>query len=309
MSDNYLWDRSGRPDSQVERLERLLAPLAHRGEFRQPPKPAAPARWLAAAAAVLVIAAAAWQLGVRPASTRTSWAVVGSATALHTGQVLRTGSGQEISLRADDLGEIDLAPDSELRIAGHQRLALPRGRIHVLIWAPPRRFVVDTPSARAIDLGCQYTLAVDPAGDGMLKVETGWVAFQFQGRESFIPEGAECRTSRRGGPGTPYFSDAPPALRAALEEFDRAGSRAALGRVLAQARPRDGLTLWHLLARVPEADRGAVFDRFAALVKLPPEVTRAGIQAREPRLLDLCWNALNLEDTEWWREWKRPWQP
>jgi hypothetical protein len=27
-------------------------------------------------------------------------------------------------------------------------------------WATPRQFVVDTPAARAIDLGCQYTVTV-----------------------------------------------------------------------------------------------------------------------------------------------------
>src|SRR5262245_16360147 len=29
MSDDYLFDRSGKPDPEVERLEKLLAPLAH----------------------------------------------------------------------------------------------------------------------------------------------------------------------------------------------------------------------------------------------------------------------------------------
>jgi len=60
--------------------------------------------------------------------------------------------------------------------------------------------VVDTPSARAVDLGCQYTLNVDDRGDGLLKVTMGWVAFDTDGRESFIPAGAACRTRKRGGP-------------------------------------------------------------------------------------------------------------
>ena len=29
--NGYLWDRSGEPDAEVERLESLLAPLRHRG--------------------------------------------------------------------------------------------------------------------------------------------------------------------------------------------------------------------------------------------------------------------------------------
>jgi len=61
------------------------------------------------------------------------------------------------------------------------------------------------------------------------------------------------------------------------------------------------------VARVSPASRGAVFDRFAELVPLPPEAARAGALAGDARMIDLCWNALNLEKTEWWRGWERRW--
>ena len=86
------------------------------------------------------------------------------------------------------------------------------------------------------------------------------------------------------------------------------GDRAALTVVLADARPRDGLTLWHLLTRVAPGDRGAVFDRFSQLVALPPEVTREAAVRGDPQTIDLCWNALSLEDTGWWRGWERAWK-
>ena len=70
MSDRYLWDKSGPPDPQVERLERLLSPLADPGAPLVLPAeaparieaPRAAARrpilaWSLAAAAVLVVAA------------------------------------------------------------------------------------------------------------------------------------------------------------------------------------------------------------------------------------------------------------
>ncbi len=306
MNDDYLWDGSGTPDPEIEHLEAALQPLRHSG---RPPRTTrrAPVRWgAAAAAAAVLLAVAAWQLVPRPGVSATSWQIAGSKTPLYAGQVLRTGEAG-LRLEADDLGEVELAADSELRIATRRRLLLPRGRIHVLIWAPPRQFVVDTPSARAVDLGCQYTLSVDPTGNGVVEVETGWVAFQYQGRESFIPAGALCRTRRGRGPGTPYYADADAGFRAALASFDDNRDAAALERVLALARPRDGLTLWHLLESVSDSRRGEVFDRFASLVPLPAGVTRAGVVARDPRMLDLCWGALNLDSAEWWRQWKRPW--
>jgi hypothetical protein len=67
MSD-YLWDKTGEPDEEVERLEALLAPLAHKARALALPAQVAPApsRWsrlfapavLAAAAALLVAALA-----------------------------------------------------------------------------------------------------------------------------------------------------------------------------------------------------------------------------------------------------------
>lgn len=40
MSDDYLWDRSGEPDPEIERLERALAPLGHDAPWREPSKAA-----------------------------------------------------------------------------------------------------------------------------------------------------------------------------------------------------------------------------------------------------------------------------
>ena len=99
---------------------------------------------------------------------------------------------------------------------------------------------------------------------------------------------------------------ASPALHQALARFE-AGDGAALPAVLAAAGPRDGLTLWHLLTRAPTADRAGVYDRFAELVRLPAEATRDRVLRAEPAALDLCWNALGLENTGWWRGWEREW--
>jgi hypothetical protein len=117
------------------------------------------------------------------------------------------------------------------------------------------------------------------------------VAFQVGDREAFIPAGATCATRKRGGPGIPYFEDTSDELRRGVERFER-GDRGALGGILAAAGPHDGLTLWHLLTRVPEADRGAVFDRFRELVQLPAGVSRDSVVRSDPQAIDHRWNAL-----------------
>jgi len=319
MNDRYLWDRSGPPDPEIERLEQALAPLRYRPrtDMARPVRPA-PRVWWATAAAVLLVGVAVWQINA-PAPRATDWQVAriegmarmgrenaGVSMPLRAGQTLRTGRESELRLEANDFGWIDLGPESDLRAASTRQLQLNQGTMEAFIWARPGQFVVDTPSARATDLGCRYTITIDPEGNGLLQVSFGWVAFQHRGHESFIPAGAACVTRKKQGPGIPYFEDAPEALRTGLANFEN-GDRASLGPILDAARPRDGLTLWHLLARVREQDRGTVYDRFAQLVILPAGASREGALRLDAKTMDLCWNALNLDSTEWWRGWERKW--
>ena len=306
MNDDYLWDRSGPPDPEIERLERTLAPLRyrHRGDVLESRRTPDRRRWGLAVAAAVVLAAVALEMR-KPLPTAAAWQVdsvrgkaslgneqAAVAMSLRAGQTVRTASDTEISFRAEDFGTMQIGPDSELRATTDRRIELDRGLLHAYIWAPPRQFVVDTPSARAVDLGCQYTIQVDASGDGLLRVSMGWVAFQNAGQEAFIPEGAACVTRKRRGPGIPFYEDASEALRRGLAAFEQ-GDGDALGGILAAARPSDGLTLWHLLTRVNERDRGRVFDRFAELVKLPQEVSRDAVLRRDAHAIDLCWDALN----------------
>ncbi|HZT33034.1 MAG TPA: FecR domain-containing protein [Bryobacteraceae bacterium] len=226
---------------------------------------------------------------------------------VRAGEFLRTGAASRLTLRASQVGRIDIGPESELSASTDRRVRLRRGQLHAYIWAPPRQFVVDTPSARAVDLGCEYTLDVDASGNGRLRVSMGWVAFQDGGRGSFIPAGAECVTRKMSGPGIPYYQDAPEELKNALAAFEL-GDTAALGRILRSARERDALTLWHLLTRAPAPGRGPVFDRFAQLVALPKGVTREGVLRGDENDINLCWDALNLRNAQWWRGWERKWR-
>jgi hypothetical protein len=318
MNEDYLWDRTGPPDAEIERLERTLAPLRyrHRADLFQETHRPRRLWWAVAAAAVIVAGALSLRTPPAPATAWQVDSVYGQASLgnqqaavampLRAGQLVRTGGDTQMMLRDEALGTILIGPDSELRAATNRQVLLQRGTLQAYIWAPPREFVVDTPSARAVDLGCQYTINVDAAGEGLLRVSLGWVAFQYQDREAFIPAGAACVTRRREGPGIPFYEDASQPLRQSLAAFEQ-GDSAALTAILSAARPSDGLTLWHLLTRAPERDRGRVFDRFAELVALPKEARRDAVLRRDPHAIDLCWDALNLENTEWWRGWERRW--
>ena len=309
MNDRYLWDRSGEPDPDVAELEARLEPLRWSGApLRAEPRRPRAAWWPLTAAAAIIVVIAVTAFWVTRTQPETAWQ--SAERRIRRGETLATGDQSSIVLHADDVGRVEIAPRSVVRIlessANREHLELRRGTLHALIWAPPARFQVDTSSSRAIDLGCQYTLSVDDRGAGLLQVETGWVAFEYDRLESFIPAGAACRTAAGRGPGVPFFTDAPEVLRRSLSAWETTEAELELDRVLSASRPRDALTVWHLLPRVPQSDRAKVYDRLALLVDLR-SVNRARALHLDRGALDEAWNALQLENTAWWREWKRRW--
>lgn len=301
QDDQYLWDRSGPPDPTIVELERELSQYA-----AQPPRVTGRrprfVRW-AAIAAAMVLGIAAWRF-TRPPEL-SPWQLDSGRT-LGLGEKVTTGPGQHARLEASGVGTVRLDPNSALQVVrsgvADQRLSLTRGTLHALIWAPAKSFAVDTPAGTSIDLGCAYSLTVDGDGAGLVLVSAGWVAFQAGRTESFIPAGAACRTRRKSGPSLPYFTDASPAFADALLRWEHTGEVAAL---LGAARPRDALTVWHLLQRTQStALRGQVARRFAVLV---PQVDAAALERGDAAAINQAWNALGLGAAEWWRTWKHPW--
>jgi hypothetical protein len=345
--NDYLWDGSGTPDSEIQRFESLLSEfqLSYRPLALPTELPAAPGRFrrlllqmpwvprLAAATAILValaagvflslefrhapVAGAGWEVATLQGAPQ-----IGSQTLsgnhvtskLHVGQTLVTNSDSRASISDKDLGEIKVDPNSRVRLLEtderRKRIQLEVGTIHAAIWAPAGQFVVDTPSAVAVDLGCAYTLQVAPDGSGTIRTTLGWVGFRLNERDSFIPAGAMCSTLPRSGPGIPYFEDASPSFREAIARFDSSPNNSqdradALAQILSQARARDALSIWHLLSRTDGAARERVYDHLASLVPPPSGVTREGIVSLDSQMLDLYWNALDLGDISVWRFWEQ----
>lgn len=115
MDDRYLWDKSGSPDPEIERLERLL------GRFRQNrPAPRTPRRspkalLLLALAALLALGVGAVWIAARPGA---AWGVdrlagaplVGSERIAETGRLavgewLETDSASRAKLQVGRIGQ------------------------------------------------------------------------------------------------------------------------------------------------------------------------------------------------------------
>ena len=346
MKNDYLWDGTGEAGPELQRLEAALGQFRTRAEapvfggsvaaevrdskrtlvaWRMP-------RWIAAAVlgAGLATTAVVVSLRVAPIPAGPGWdvarlegaPVVGGATVvnakqrakLRVGEELVTDRGSRASIQVAEIGELYVDPGSRVRMvesgSNRKRIAVDVGTIHAAIWAPPGEFVVDTPSATAVDLGCAYTLQVAEDGSGSLRTTLGWVGFHDKGRDSFIPAGAMCLTRPKEGPGTPYFEDSGEEFRKALHalDFETVSGKErerALASVLSQARPKDAFTLWHLLSRIDERERAKVYERLAKLVREPAGTTREGTLRLDAKMMGAWWNAFGLGDIGIWRFWEQ----
>ncbi len=220
---------------------------------------------------------------------------------LSVGEFLETDANSRARVQVADIGNVEIAPNSRVKLvrtnATEHRLALEKGELKAKILAPPRLFIVDTPSAVAVDLGCEYTLEVDKNGNGKLHVTGGFVALEKNGRESIVPAGAIALTKKGKGIGTPFADDSTAEFQAALYKFDfENGGNEALDTIIKEANLYDSLTLWHLLSRVPKTDRGKVFNALANLVEPPANVTVEGVLRLDKKMLDA-----------WWKEVEKVW--
>jgi hypothetical protein len=177
--------------------------------------------------------------------------------------------GQWLELESDatavvaDIGTMTVRSGSRFRLmatdAEEHRVQLAYGVIKVSVDAPPRLFVVETPSVTAVDLGCEYTLALNEQGDGSLMVTSGHVSMEVPGREVMVPAGAQVAV-RAGALSLPFY-DAD--VGDAVTAWENGAPLAHL--IQACDRPRDILTLNALLDVVDVTDWHLIANRIAEI--------------------------------------------
>jgi hypothetical protein len=297
MNGDYLWDGTGEPDAEVQKLEALLRPYRFAApvpDFAQVAVVRRRSRWpLLLAAAVMLCAILG---GIRLAVPREGWRATESSGAaavphaiLRTGDVVTTGAGS-VRLESRAVGVVDIGAHTTLRLVEsrktRQRLALSAGTIHAKTTSVPGVFVIDTPRARAIDIGCEYTLTIAKDGAGELRVIAGWVDLTHGYEQSLVPQGASAMIDGDGELTVPIFDDAAPAFREAVRNFAAAHD---LATIVTLSRKRDALTLLNLFRLATPDERVVLFDRLNALVPAPPSIVRDDVRNWQPDVTEHWW--------------------
>ena len=146
-SNDYLWDRSGNPDPEIQKLESLLGEFRYDRPAPQFPEIVPERRWpffpwrlrlfpalAASAAAVLAIAAliflthttkplpvvgAGWDVSRLAGAPRIGSTAISPnerPSRLAIGQVLETDAQSRASLQAEGVGQIEMEPSTRLRL-------------------------------------------------------------------------------------------------------------------------------------------------------------------------------------------------
>ncbi|MBL8915363.1 MAG: FecR domain-containing protein [Archangium sp.] len=268
---SYLWDKKGDGDPGARELESLLAGEKFSG-MAFPPVASArrgARRALLAVAAVLIAACAVFVV-LRPRDVVTVRGE-GRERTLANGEWLEPKSNVTLAL-AREIGVVEVRGDSRLRVqrvdGEQQRLELERGHLHAVVNAPPRLFVVDTPSGRAVDLGCEYTLEVQRDGSTRIDVLSGRVVLEGAGRTTTVLAGMWAVSRPGAAPQVAIDTQASPAFVSAVQRLS-SGEPDVLGLVLAQADKRDAVTLWQLRSRTENETRELVDAKLRELVAVP----------------------------------------
>ncbi len=328
--DDYLYDGTG-SDPEVEALERTLGVYAHREPLREPPRDTVPlfpprrrvvrgfviATSVIAAAAVVALLIRG-QLGREAGdpADRSIGATGGMAFAveqgttscdgkpattgtLGIGQWLETASDAIATVHVSTIGTLTVFGDTKLRVVETsdraQRVELAAGKIAARVTAPPRLFIVDTPAATAVDLGCAYELSVDDRGTTRLTVTSGAVSLEGRDGTAWVPRGTSVTARQGRGAGLPIATDARPEIRAAVERFD-SGDTSAVRAILEAATAADMVTLWHLISRTALPDRADVVHLLETFVTRPFDHDTDAMIAAQPDALE-AWR----EEVAW--EW------
>ena len=235
------------------------------------------------------------------------------ARALPLQRVLQTGRDAAVRLRAARIGEIVLGEGSRLRLVetrtGRHRVQLQEGRMWVRVWAPPGQFGIGVQGADVLDMGCEFTVESDAAGNGSLTVRNGWVQVDNGWDEVLVPEGATVRINGRKPPGTPHELRATSEFVAALNAIDARAMQvdprgAEIMRLVAASRSGDAISLVSLVQRNPALAEGPLFDRIVQLLPQAALVTRADLRTRGPVATGPWWDALPYPRIKrWWMQW------
>lgn len=224
--------------------------------------------------------------------------------ALPNGKWLKTDAVSEALLKSGIIGDIYIAPQSEIKLAAFNkkeyRLYIKTGKISAKTWSPPHFFKIEIPSGEVIDLGCAFSLEVNNDNTSELQVFSGWIGLKTGNEKIIIPAGMSCRTHEDGRIIIPYNINTSVEFKNALEMYEDNNKSTVLQNILTNAGKIDEVSLWYLLEEANPPDKRLIYDKLAEYVLPPENVNYNGILNGDNTMMLSWWEKLGCGSKALW---------
>lgn len=246
-----------------------------------------------------------WQVSVLTGHPAADNQALNDGGALQNGKWLKTDAFSEAVLKSEIIGNIKVAPESELKLSAvnnkEYRLYLKTGKISAKTWSPPDFFKIEIPAGEVIDLGSAFSIEVEADNSSEIQVSSGWVAFKTVNGKIILPPGMVCTLNKNGSPEIPYYVNASPEFKNALLKYEPGNkNKQTLKNILSNARKSDDISLWYLLKVSSPDEKKMIYDRLAEFVIPPDNVNFNGILNSDVSMLMSWWEKLGCGSRTLW---------
>jgi hypothetical protein len=246
-----------------------------------------------------------WQVSVLRGHPAADNQPLNDGGALQNGEWLKTDAFSEAVLKSEIIGNIEVAPESELKLSSinnkEYRLYLKAGKISAKTWSPPDFLKIEIPAGELVDLGCVFSIEVEADNSSEIQVSSGWVALKTVNRKIILPSGMICAIDKNGNPEIPYFVNASPEFKNALLKYEPGNkNKQTLKNILSNARKSDDISLWYLLKASTPDEKKMIYDRLAEFVVPPDNVNFNGILNGDDSMLLSWWEKLGCGSSTLW---------
>ncbi len=211
---------------------------------------------------------------------------------LNNDDILETFSNSVV-IMIPEMGQVSLNPWSKIQKKGSYNFLLSKGNITAENKNAAESFIaqVFTSDIKCAGTGVAYKIEINNDNTAELNVSKGRAIVTSNKLESIVIPGFICRI-REKGPEIPMILNSSEEVKKALELLSYYNDQDALNEILNLSGLADGISLWHLLKRIPGDNRGAVFNKLYSLYPLPKGIDQESILRLKEEALNKWFNQI-----------------
>lgn len=215
------------------------------------------------------------------------------------GDVISTNNESSAAVDIVGIGRINIFGNTSFtRLEEDNGAELHYGKMMINTLKSDDNLHIAIPEAiiEGLELGSRYSVFVNPSGNSDIQLEKGWLLVKSGSHEIIFPQKYNLRVVNGSGVSLPYYSESSSLLVSLVEEYLFNGNESIkLNSILESSTEKEAITLWNLLPRVNEDQRGVVYEKLYELVPHTSDISRDDVLSLEKSFLQ-TW----LDEIKWY---------